>query len=292
MPPATAPRIFDRALMRARLARAVATPAPGRDFLLARAAEDLADRLGTVKRSFARALDLGTPAAHLARVLAADPRIASALRAAPAFASADLVADAEAPPFADASFDLIVSGLALHLVNDLPGALSHIRRALRPDGLFLAALPAGRTLQELRHALAAAEEEVSGGASPRVAPFADLRDLGSLLQRAGFALPVVDSDLVTVRHDSLFALMADLRGMGATSVLAQRSRKPATRALFVRAAEIYAEHFADPDGRLRATFEIVWLSGWAPHESQQKPLKPGSARMRLADALGTDEIKT
>ena len=291
MPSAPAPRIFDRALMRARLARAVATPAPGRDFLLARAAEDLADRLGTVKRSFARALDLGTPAAHFARVLAADPRIASALRAAPAFASADLVADAEAPPFADASFDLIVSGLALHLVNDLPGALSHIRRALRPDGLFLAALPAGRTLQELRHALAAAEEEVSGGASPRVAPFADLRDLGSLLQRAGFALPVVDSDLVTVRHGSLFALMADLRGMGATSVLAQRSRKPATRALFVRAAEIYAERFADPDGRLRATFEIVWLSGWAPHESQQKPLKPGSARMRLADALATSEIK-
>ena len=197
-----------------------------------------------------------------------------------------VVADEEALPFADGSLDLIVSALALQFVNDLPGTLIQVRRALKPDGLLLAALLGGDTLTELREAFAAAESEVEGGLSPRVAPFADVRELGGLLQRAGFALPVVDSDRLTVRYDSVVALMHDLRRMGATNVLSERRRTPLRRATLRRLAEIYAERFADADGRLRATFEIVWLSGWAPHESQQKPLKPGSAAhgwpMRLA----------
>ena len=201
-----------------------------------------------------------------------------------------VAADEEALPFRDASLDLVVSGLALQFVNDLPGVLIQIRRALKPDGLFVAALLGGETLTELRQSFAAAESEVEGGVSPRVAPFADLRELGALLQRAGFALPVTDVDRVTVRYDNVFDLMHDLRRMGAANALLARRRMPLRRATLVRMAEIYAERFADPDGRLRATFDIVWLSGWAPHPDQQKPLQPGSAKTRLADALGTREI--
>jgi SAM-dependent methyltransferase len=197
-----------------------------------------------------------------------------------------LVGDEENLPFAPESFDLAVSALSLQSLNDLPGALLQIRRALKPDGLFLGCLLGGRTLQELRTALAVAETEMSGGISPRIAPFADVRDMGGLLQRAGFALPVADSEPLTVRYASMFALMADLRAMGATNALEMRLRKPPRRELFLRAASVYAERFADPDGRLRATFEMIFVSGWAPHESQQKPLQPGSAKMRLADALG------
>ena len=198
--------------------------------------------------------------------------------------------DEEALPFADGSLDLVVSALALQFVNDLPGTLIQIRRALKADGLLLAALIGGDSLTELRQAFAAAESEIEGGVSPRVAPFADVRELGALLQRAGFALPVVDSDRLTVRYNSVFALMRDLRRMGATNALNERRRSPLRRATLQRMADIYAERFADPDGRLRATFEVAWLSGWAPHERQQKPLKPGSAARRLADALGAQEI--
>jgi SAM-dependent methyltransferase len=200
-----------------------------------------------------------------------------------------IVADEEALPFASGSFELIVSALSLQWANDLPGVLVQIRRALAPDGLFLAALIGGQTLIELRTAFTAAEAELTGGASPRVAPFADVRDLGGLLQRAGFALPVTDVEPILVRYASMFALLRDLRAMGATNALTERSRVPLRRAVFTRAAEIYADRFSDSDGRVRATFEIVWLSGWAPHESQQKPLAPGSARMRLADALNASE---
>ena len=188
------------------------------------------------------------------------------------------------------SLDLVVSALALQFVNDLPGALIQIRRALKPDGLLLAALIGGDSLTELRSAFAAAESEVEGGISPRVAPFADIRELGSLLQRAGFALPVVDSERVAVRYDSALALMRDLRRMGATNILHERLRTPLKRSTLERVMAIYANRFADADGRVRATFEIIWLSGWVPHESQQKPLKPGSAAQRLADALGTTEL--
>ena len=197
---------------------------------------------------------------------------------------------AEALPFRDASLDLVVSALALQFVNDLPGALIQVRRALKPDGLFLAALLGGDTLTELRQSFAAAETEIEGGVSPHVAPFADVRDLGALLQRAGFALPVTDVDRLTVRYSTAFALMHDLRRMGATNALVARRRVPLRRKTMLRMAEIYAERFADPDGRLRATFDVIWLSGWAPHESQQQPLKPGSAQTRLADALGAKEV--
>jgi SAM-dependent methyltransferase len=198
-----------------------------------------------------------------------------------------VVADEEALPFRAAVFDLVVSALSLQFVNDLPGALVQVRRVLKPDGLFVAALAGGATLTELRQSFAAAESEIEGGISPRVAPFADVRDLGALLQRAGFALPVTDVDRITARYDSAFALMHDLRRMGASNALIDRRRVPLRRAML-----IYAERFADADGRLRATFDIVWLAGWAPHPSQQQPLRPGSAQTRLADALGTREIST
>jgi SAM-dependent methyltransferase len=199
-----------------------------------------------------------------------------------------LVGDEEILPFAPESFDLVASTLALQHANDLPGALVQIRRALKPDGLFLGCLLGGQSLNELRTALAIAESELCGGISPRVAPFADIRDMGALLQRAGFALPVADSEPLVARYADMFGLMADLRAMGATNPLEARARRPTPRRLFARAAQIYAERFGDPDGRVRATFELIFLSGWAPHESQQKPLAPGSAKMRLAEALKPD----
>lgn len=281
------PIIFDRPLARARLARALAKGAP--DFLMQRAAEDLQDRLATIRRDFPRALDLGTPTPHFAQVLAARPQPAP-LRAAAMFPAGDeagarIVADEETLPFAPHSLDLVVSGMALHWVNDLPGVFAQVRRSLAPDGLFLACMAGGSSLIELRYALAQAEAEILSGASPRVSPFVEVRDLGALLQRAGFALPVTDADVFTLRYDSMLALCHDLRAMGGSNALAAGSRRPLRRSVFLRAAQIYAEKFSDPDGRVRASFEIVWLSGWAPHESQQKPLKPGSAQMRLADAL-------
>jgi SAM-dependent methyltransferase len=292
----SSPLIFDRKLLRGRRRRAAFLgPAT---FLLDRVADDLAERLGAVLRRFDLALDLGTPGetvrAALARlgsvgaIVGADAMRENGATRAPPF----IVADEEALPFREGSLDLVVSALALQFVNDLPGALVQIRRALKPDGLFLAALTGGETLTELRQSFAAAESEVEGGVSPRVAPFADLRDLGALLQRAGFALPVTDTDRVTVRYGSAFALMHDLRRMGATNALLDRRRTPLKRATLLRMAEIYARRFADSDGRVRATFEIVWLSGWAPHPDQQQPLKPGAAKTRLADALGTREIST
>jgi SAM-dependent methyltransferase len=266
--------------------------------LLDRAAADLADRLGAVLRRFDVAVDLGTPTDAVRQALAQLGLVETiiAVRSteqgppSPIANEKIVVADEEALPFRDGSLDLVVSTLTLQFVNDLPGTLIQIRRALKPDGLFMAALIGGETLTELRQAFAAAESELEDGVSPRVAPFADLRELGALLQRAGFALPVTDVDRLCVRYDSVFALMHDLRRMAATNALVERRRAPLRRATLLRMAEIYGERFADPDGRLRATFEIVWLSGWAPHPSQQQPLRPGSAKARLADALGTQEI--
>jgi len=288
------PLVFDRALLRARRARAMALgPAT---FLIDRVAEDLGDRLGAVLRRFPHAVDLGTPTDALRRTLAGSGKVDDvvALNRTTAVQTTGLhvVADEEALPLRDVSVDLVVSGLALQFVNDLPGTLIQVRRALKPDGLFIAALLGGDTLTELRQALAEAEAEVEGGISPRVAPFADVRELGALLQRAGFALPVTDVDRVTVRYDNVFALMFDLRRMGAANALIERRRMPLRRTTLQRMAEIYAMRFADADGRIRATFDIVWLSGWAPHASQQQPLKPGSAQTRLADALGAREMST
>jgi len=292
--PITPTQIFDRPLIRRRQRRAAALGAA--TFLLDRAAGDLADRLGAVLRRFDLALDLGTPGEAIRTALARLDSVGVVIKiaAVPSVGAggpkALVVGDEEMLPFGDATLDLVVSALALHLINDLPGVLVQIRRALKPDGLFIAALFGGDTLTELRQSFAAAESEVEGGASPRVAPFADLRELGALLQRAGFALPVADIDRVCVRYDSVFSLMHDLRRMGTSNALTARRRTPLKRATLQRMGEIYAERFADADGRLRATFEIVWLSGWAPHESQQQPLKPGTAKARLADALNTREI--
>ena len=284
---ADSPVLFDRALLRQRRRRAMALgPAT---FLLDRVAGDMADRLAAVLRKFDIAADLGTPGAAVRTALAQLGSVGRIV-AADVVDGSEVVADEEALPFADATLDLVVSALALQFVNDLPGVLIQIRRALKPDGLFLAALAGGETLTELRQSFAEAESDIEGGVSPRVAPFADLRDLGALLQRAGFALPVTDTERVTVRYDSVFALMHDLRRMGATNALLARRRKPLRRATLLRMAEVYASRFADADGRMRATFEIVWLSGWAPHPDQPQPLKPGSAKTRLADALGAREI--
>jgi SAM-dependent methyltransferase len=286
---AQGPIIFDRALLRRRQARARALGYE--TFLIDRVASDAVERLGAVLRQFDVAVDLGTPTGALRDVLSGSVAIGRLVSAGMSPA-ADVIADEEALPFRDGALDLVVSALALHLVNDLPGALIQIRRALKPDGLLLAALLGGETLTELRQSFAQAEAEVEGGVSPRVATFADVREMGALLQRAGFALPVTDVERLTVRYASPFVLMRELRRMGATNMLAERRRAPLRRATLARMAEIYTQRFADPDGKVRATFEVVWLSGWSPHESQQKPLRPGSARARLADALGAREIGT
>lgn len=269
------PALFDRALLNARQARALALgPAT---FLLDRVAEDMQDRLAAVMREFRKVADLWTPGEGLSASLRARFPSVAHVRLAEN--------DGERLPFAPESLDLIVSALAFQLVNDLPGVLAQIRRALKPDGLLLAAMVGGDSLIELRQSFAAAEAECEGGVSPRVAPFADLRDIGGLLQRAGLALPVTDVDRITVRYDHVFALMQDLRRMGASNVLLERRRIPTRRATMLRMAQIYAERFADADGRIRATFDIVWMSGWAPHESQQQPLRPGSAKASLEAAV-------
>ena len=273
--PTTAPILFDRALLRARQQRALrGGPAT---FLLDRIAEDMTERIQAVLREFKSAADVGSAGDQVRDALAG--RVGRLARI-------DLPdRESEPLPLPPQSLDLAVSALAFQFVNDLPGVLAQIRRALKPDGLLLAAMIGGDTLTELRQSFAAAESECEGGVSPRVAPFADLREIGSLLQRAGLALPVTDVDRVVVRYDGAFALMADLRRMGATNVLVERRRTPTRRATLLRMAQIYGERFADPDGRIRATFDVIWLSGWAPHESQQKPLKPGSAKASLAEAV-------
>jgi SAM-dependent methyltransferase len=273
--PTTAPILFDRALLHARQDRALRIePAT---FLFDRVAEDMDERLHAVLRDFADVADVWSPGEALRQPLR--DRFKSVAEIHPDFSGQEILA------LAPESLDLVISALAFQFVNDLPGVLAQIRRALRPDGLLLAAMIGGDTLSELRQSFAAAEAECEGGVSPRVAPFADLRDVGALLQRAGFALPVTDVDRVVVRYDSAFALMQDLRRMGATNVLVERRRTPSRRATLLRMAQIYGERFADPDGRIRATFDVIWLSGWAPHESQQKPLRPGSAKVGLAEAV-------
>ena len=258
-------------------------------FLHRRIAADLADRLEAIPRPFALALALGGGGLFSEAVRARGELSARIGEIIEADLASGIEIDPEHLPFADASFDLVVSPLALHTVNDLPGALIQIRRALRPDGLMLAALFGGATLNELRLSLIEAEAELTGGAGPRVAPFADLADGAALLQRAGFALPAADRDVIIVRYGEPMRLLADLRAMGETAALAERNPRALSRRILERAFEIYRAHFSDADARVRATFEILTLTGWAPHESQQQPLKPGSAKARLADALKTKE---
>lgn len=287
--------IFDTSLQILRKRRALAHPVAGADFLMTRAANELGERLATVERRFEQAVTAFcvTPAARDAVLASGKTEKVLRVEADAAFLGGEqgLVAAPETLPLEPESVDLVVSLLALQEVNDIPGMLIQTRRALKPDGLFLAAMAGSDTLTELRESLLAAETEIYGGVSPRVSPFTDVRDAGALLQRSGFALPVADIDTVTVRYDHMFALIRDLRAMGATNALIARSRRPATPGLFRRAAEIYAERFSDPDGRVRATFSFVWLSGWAPHASQQQPLKPGSAQVSLTKILGEQKDK-
>ncbi|CAA7621241.1 methyltransferase domain-containing protein [Magnetospirillum sp. SS-4] len=291
-------RIFDRALVRKHRDRA----APGfasHDFLVREVAERLADRLDDVTRRFPTALDLGCHTGEMADTLKGRGGIETLVQcdlspAMAAHAAANghptLAADEEWLPFAPASFDLVISSLSLHWVNDLPGTLAQIRRVLKPDGLFLAAVLGAGTLTELRQSLMEAELAEEGGVSPRVSPFADVRDLGALLQRAGFALPVVDTDAIAVTYADPMRLLADLRGMGETNAVAEQRKGLTRRATLLHAISAYQGRFAGPDGRLPATFQVMTLTGWAPHPGQQKPLAPGAATHHLSDILGGGPI--
>lgn len=283
------PILFDSALRARRLERS-ARAFRRADFLHRRAAENAVGTLSATLRDFERAVDLSPHAGVFGCLLSASPAGARIGRVEAPLSSAQAAAPGAEPlPLADGSVDLVISLLGLHWANDLPGALSQIKRTLRPDGLFLGALLGGSTLRELRRCLTEAELAERGGAQARVSPFADGFDGAALMQRAGFALPVCEVDRVAVRYDDPFSLIADLRAMGETSALADRSR-PLTRGLVSRAAALYAERFGEPDGRIPATFEIIHLGGWAPHESQQPPARRGSATVRLADALGVSEL--
>jgi len=290
--------VFDRRLVRRHRTRAAAE-LDGFDFLFMEGAERLCDRLLDINREFSLGLDLGCHGGEITRALApgrietliqADLSEAMARRAREKTGRSAVTLDEEALPFGLAAFDVVVSNLSLHWVNDLPGALSQIRMALKPDGLFLAQVFGGATLHELRNALAEAEIEIDGGLSPRVSPFADVRDLGSLLQRAGFALPVVDSDILTVSYGEPLKLLADLRGMGESNAVLERRRTPLKRQILMSALAKYLDRHADADGRIPATFEIITMTAWAPAPTQQQPLQPGAATGRLADALGVDEV--
>ena len=285
--------MFDQNLHRLRLARAEARFEPGNDFLLSRCVDDMIERLSAVNMTFKQAVLLFGRSEAAAQLLAKSPQIEQLQRVEETahLGTADHLAAPDLLNLPDQSCDLIIAPLTLHWSNDLPGTLIQIKRSLKPNGLFLGNLPGPDTLQELRHCLLQAESELSGGAAIRVDPFTDIRDAGGLLQRAGFAIPVVDRESVTVRYDTVFDLVRDLRAFGATSHVESGEKPNLTRAVIARTAQLYAEQFSDPDGRIRATFDIISLSGWAPHESQQKPLQPGSAKARLADALNVDEIK-
>ena len=268
------------------------------DFLHVEVADRIVDRLGDVGRQFRTVLDLGAHHGALSRALAHRPGIERIVAVEPAIiltrrtSAIPIAADPELLPFHDASFDLAVSVLALHWVADLPGTLIQLRRTLKPDGLFVGAMLGGATLTELRAALIESELIEEGGASPRVSPTADLGDAAALLQRAGFAMPVADADTITVTYPDALALMHDLRAMGETNALSARRRTSLRRSTLARAVALYGERFGLPGGRIPASFEILFLTGWAPDASQPQPLRPGSAAHRLADALGTVEILT
>ena len=267
-------------------ARRRALKLAGDRFLDRAAAEGLSDRLSAVTRKFQSGLWIGAPASE------SEPSKTPVPPEVAPFAQDWVRADFQENEILDVEankFDLAVSLFSLQAINDLPGALVQIRRALKPDGLFVAALLGGGTLNELREAFAIAESSTRGGVSPRISPFADVRDMGGLLQRAEFALPVADVERLTVRYGDFFALTRDLRAHGFTNVMNERSRRPLRRDTLAALISHYAAQHADPDGKLRARFETLYLTGWAPHDSQQKPLAPGSAKARLADALGTTE---
>ncbi len=285
------PQLFDRALIRARSER-FADVAP--QFLHDYALAGLTEKLQDIKRQFPEVCIVGGGPGARDAILKSG-QVLSVIEAETSLArlsgpgKGSFIIDEELLPLAPRRAECIVSMLGLHLVNDLPGTLIQFERALRSDGLFIGAMLGGGSLQELREVFLQAESEVTGGASPRVAPFADVRDLGSLLQRAGLALPVVDTETVTVRYAHMLDLIKDLRHMGWANPLTGRSRRFLPKSVLVRAGELYAEQFSDPDGRVRATFVLTWLTGWSPHDSQQKPARRGSANVSLASVLGSPE---
>ena len=285
-------QIFDRSVVRQHRDRA-ATGYDNYSFLKDEIADRMVERLEEINRDFNVVLDLGAHKGVLGKGIKHDLLVSSDLsqNMVADCTGHRLVCDDEVLPFKDASFDLIVSNLAMHWVNDLPGAMLQANRALKPDGLFLASIFGGETLKELRQSLMLAENEINGGVSPRVSPFADVRDVGALLQRAGFALPVADSDLITVSYDHPLKLMHDLRGMAESNAVFARHKGFTSKAVMLRAAEIYSENYGGGDDRVPATFQIIYMTGWRSHECQQKPMKPGSAKMRLADALGATPKK-
>ena len=286
------PRIFDRALLRRRRDRVARATDPRGDFLFAESGERLLDRLDDVRRQFPLALDLGCRDGLLGRLLRGRGGVETLVQGDLSLGllrkatGAVLQLDEEALPFAPETFDLVLANLSLHWTNDLPGALAQIRHGLKPDGLFLGVVFGAGTLQELRTVLMEAEIAETGGASARVAPFADLRDAAGLMQRAGFALPVADVETVTVTYAGMLPLLADLRAMGETNMLDARLKRPTRRAVIGRAAALYQEKFTLPDGRIPASFRLIFVTGWAPHDSQQQPARRGTGTIRLGDALG------
>lgn len=260
------PKIFDMQAVERNIARGIRMGSSF-EFLRKEIADRMEDRLQDINRQFTSVLDIGGRFGLRPAQPAALPQDGGTLDIAPA------------------SFDLVVSNLIMHWVNDLPGLMVQCHHALKPDGLFMASLFGGDTLHELRHALISAESEILGGANARIIPFADVRDLGSLLQRANFALPVTDMDTITVTYEHPLKLMQELRGMGEANALVSRSRRFLRRDVLVRACEIYMEKFALEDGRIPATFQVMYMTGWHPHKSQQQPLKPGSGAVNLAEAL-------
>lgn len=290
----TSPLIFDRAQRARQRLRAARGDFAHHGFLFEAAAERLVDRLDDIARSFPLALELGSHTGQLRDVLGDHPKIGTLVQgdACEAMAAQNsglrVVCEEEALPFASEKFDIGLSVLGLSAVNDLPGALVQLRHALKPDGLLLTMLFGGQTLHELRDVLNRATAEIEGGATPYVSPFVDVRDAGALLQRAGFSLPVIDSEPLTVSYENMFKLMHDLRGMGEGNALLARRKHFAKRSVFMRAAELYQQDYADDEGRITATFELVTLTAWSPHESQQKPAKRGSGQVNLNEVLGKD----
>lgn len=287
--------LFDRNILKLKRKRIAADKLDKTRFLLDWAGRQILDRFTDIKRDFPIAVNLGARSGfEFNDKLQASGQVQHLITTdliSELLPQSAVITDEEVLPFANQSLDLIVSNLNLHSTNDLPGVLVQSRRALKPDGLFIASMLGGETLYELRQILTQVEMELTGQVTPRILPFADKPEMGGLLQRTGFSLPVIDSDIVTVTYDNMFALLHDLRGMGESNIIAERSKNFTRRSVFLEAAKRYHEQFAESDGRIHASFEVIFLIGWAPHESQQKPLKPGSAQNRLADALQTKETK-
>ena len=285
MPANRMPRVFDRALVGRHLAR---RPSGRDDFVLRLVLDDLNERLATVTRSFERALIMAPDAGPLpTRAQSANGPIVFERAATVLAGSGAALVEPEALDLPRRDYDLIFSLFDLDVVDDVPGFLARVRAHLRGDGLFLAAAIGGDSLTELREAFLSADAEIGGGAYLRVAPFIALSDAAGLLQRAGFTLPVSDVETHIVRYETPLALMRELKALGASNPLAERPGKPATRTLLAQASAAYQQLAGEADGRVRATLEIIWMSGWAPHASQQKPLKPGSAEISLTKVLKT-----